>query len=383
LASGFFKDLPPLRAWSSALIATIVGFGGTVALVIQALRALGASVEQTGSAVTALCLGIAVGGAALSVKMRVPVVLAWSTPGAALLAATSPGSPWMVAIGVFIIAAMLMIVLGLVPALGRLAAHIPGSIAAATLAGVLLPFCLEAFRLGSADPLPVALLLGVFIIARQRAPLYALLIVLATGVVLTLLRGDMATLPSGATFGTLEPTLPTFEMVTLVSQNLPGLLVLRNAGYEPKAGPLFVGTGAMTLVLAPFGAFAVNLAAITAALCTSDEAHPDRTKRWTVAIIYAGLYLLLAIFSPMLVRLFLALPHTVIATLTGLALIPALMGAIGNMLTATDERDAAIITFLATGSGLALFGLGAAFWGLVVGFLALGAKALWVRRQGQ
>jgi benzoate membrane transport protein len=387
-----FRNLPPLRAWSSALIATIVGFGGTIPLVIQALRALGASVEQTSSAVTALCLGIAVGSAALSVRMRMPVVLAWSTPGAALLAGASGGSSWTVAIGVFIIAALLMIVLGLVPALGRLAGRIPGSIAAATLAGVLLPFCLAAFRLGSADPLLVALLVGVFIVARQRAPLYALLLVLAAGMALTFLRGDVAPFPSGATFGALDPTLPAFEiqaiislalplfLVTLVSQNLPGLMVLRNAGYEPKPGPLFAGTGLMTLVLAPFGALAVNLAAITAALCTSDEAHPDRSKRWTVAIIYAGLYLLLAIFSPTLVRLFLALPHTVIATLTGLALIPALMGAIGNMLTATEERDAAIVTFLATGSGVVLFGLGAAFWGLVVGFLALGVKALWMQR---
>jgi benzoate membrane transport protein len=187
-------------------------------------------------------------------------------------------------------------------------------------------------------------------------------------------------MPAGEMRAILGLAIPLF-LVTLVSQNLPGLMVLRNAGYEPPPGKLIVSTGTLSLVLAPFGAHAVNLAAITAALITSDDAHPDRTKRWTVAMIYAGFYLLLAIFSPALVRLFLALPHAVIAALTGLALVPALMSGLENMLAVKDERDAAILTFLATGSGLALFGLGSAFWGLVVGFVALAAKRLWPAAQ--
>jgi benzoate membrane transport protein len=386
------KHAPPLHSWSSALIATVVGFGGTIALLVQAFSALGATVEQTGSAVTALCLGIAIGSAALSFKIRMPIVLAWSTPGAALLAATAPGFAWPAAIAVFLSAALLMILVGLVPALGRLAARIPGSVASAMLAGVLLPFCLAAFRLGTQDTLLLAVLVGVFILARQRIPLYALLLVLVAGIVLTLVRGNVTEVPPGALFGQLLPTMPSGDpraiiglaiplfLVTLVSQNLPGLMVLRAAGYEPKPGPLIVSTGALSLVLAPFGAHAVNLAAITAAICTSEEAHPDRSKRWIVAVLNGGFYLLLAIFSPALVRLFLALPHVVIAVLTGLALIPALIGAVDNMLATKDERDAAILTFLATASGLALFGLGSAFWGLVVGFVALAAKKLWGRR---
>jgi benzoate membrane transport protein len=386
------KRLPPLHSWSSALIATVVGFGGTIALVVQAYRTLGASVEQTGSAVTALCIGFAVGGAALSLKLRMPIVLAWSTPGAALLAAAPPGLAWPTAIAIFMTAALLMIVLGLVPALGRLAARIPGSVASAMLAGVLLPFCLTAFKLGAEDPLLIALLVGVFIIARRRVPLYALLLVLVTAIALTLIRGDAGHPPPGAIFGQLIPTMPAGEvrtiiglalplfLVTLVSQNLPGLMVLRNAGYTPPAGTLIVSTGTLSLLLAPFGAHFVNLAAITAALVTSDDAHPDRAKRWMVAVIYAAFYLLLAIFSPALVRLFLALPHAVIAALTGLALIPALVGSMENMLAVKDERDAAILTFLATASGLALFGLGSAFWGLVIGFIALAAKKIWPTR---
>ena len=382
------RQLPPAPAWSSALIAALVGFGGTIALVVQAMRNLGASAEEAGSAVTALCLGIALAGATLSFRLRVPVVLAWSTPGAALLAAAAPGLSWPVAVGLFLSAAMMMILLGIVPLLGRLAERIPSSIASAMLAGVLLPFCLKLFGLGAADPLLVALLVAVFVAARQRLPLYALLLALAAGMALTVIRGDIGALPAGATFGTLRPVMPVFDarailsiglplfLVTLVSQNLPGLVVLRSAGYEPGPRPLLIGTGVAWLAAAPFGAHGVNLAAITAAICTSDEAHPDRAKRWSVGMLYAGLYLLLAIFAPLLVRLFLALPPTVIAALTGLALIPALLGAMETMLAAKPDRDPSILTFLATGSGLALFGLGSAFWGLVVGFLAVAAGRL-------
>lgn len=380
------RSLPPVPAWSSALIAALVGFGGTIALVVQAMRNLGASGDQTGSAVTALCLGIAVAGAMLSWRLRMPVVLAWSTPGAALLAAAAPGLPWPAAIGIFLSAALMMVLLGIVPLLGLLAERIPASIASAMLAGVLLPFCLKLFGLGAADPLLIALLVAVFVVARQRLPLYALLLALAAGMALTLLRGDIGPLPPGATFGTLMPVVPAFDvrailsvgvplfLVTLVSQNLPGLVVLRGAGYKPPPRPLIAGSALAWLAAAPFGAHGLNLAAITAAICTAEEAHPDRAKRWTVGMLYAGFYLLLAIFSPLLVRLFLALPPTVIAALTGVALIPALLGAMEAMMSAKSDRDPAILTFLATGSGLTLFGLGSAFWGLAVGFLALAAS---------
>jgi benzoate membrane transport protein len=382
------ERLPPVFAWSSALIATLIGFGGTVALIVQAMRTLGASVDQTGSAVTALCLGIGVTGGLLSVWLRMPIIVAWSTPGAALLAATAPGLSWPAAVGVFVAAASMMVVLALVPVFGNLARRIPASIASAMLAGVLLPFCLELFRLGAKDPLLVGLLVVTFIAARRKLPLYALLLALGVGVALTLARGAVAPLTPGATWGTLLPENPSFEarailslgvplfLVTLVSQNLPGLVILKTAGYQPKPGPLLLGVGLASLLMAPFGAHGINLAAITAAICTSEEAHPDRTKRWVVGVIYAALYLLLALFAPALVRLFLALPHLVIAALTGVALIPALIGAIESMLATKEERDPAIVTFLATGSGVALLGLGSAFWGLMAGFVALGVRAL-------
>jgi benzoate membrane transport protein len=383
--------LPPLHSWTSALIAIVVGFGGTVALIIQALRTLSASVDQTASAVTALCLGMAFGSIALSIRMRMPIVIAWSVPGAALLVASAPGVAWPVAIGVFLVAGLLMVLVGLVPALGRLAERVPMSLASAMLAGVLLPFCLDAFRIGAVDPLLIAVLVGVFILGRQLAPLYALLLVLAAGMALTLLRQQVAPLPHGATLGTLVPTLPAFQagavvslalpffLVTLISQNLAGIMVLRAAGYAPRPGALLTGTGVMSLLIAPFGAPGVNLAAITAALCTNDDAHPDRHLRWVVAVIYGSFYLLLAVFSPALVRFFLALPQAVIAALAGIALVPALLSSLENMLLERSDRDASVLTFLATASGLALFGLGSAFWGLAVGFAVLGARALWSR----
>ena len=364
----------------------MVGFGGTVALVVQTMQTMGATVEQTGSAVTALCLGIALCGAVLAIALRMPIVLAWSTPGAALLAASASHISWSTAVGAFILAGIFMAALGIVPALGRAAERIPAAVASAMLAGVLLPFCLALFRAAGQDPLLVGAVLLVFLAARQRVPLHALLLVLATGSLLSLLRGDIAPLPAGATFGTLAPVLPTFDLgtaislalplflVTLVSQNLPGLVVLRSASYAPSPRPLLVGTGLTTATLAFFGAFAVNLAAITAAICTSADAHPDRERRWTVGLLYALFYLVLAAFAPLLVRFFLSLPHHVITVLTGAALIPALMGALEVALDDRSRRDAAIVTFLVAGSGVTLHGLGAAFWALAAGGVALAIR---------
>ncbi|AXB77762.1 benzoate/H(+) symporter BenE family transporter [Novosphingobium sp. P6W] len=380
--------LPPLASWISAFIAALVGFGGTVALIVRAMQAMGADAGQVGSAVTALCLGIAVAGAVLSVWMRMPVVLAWSTPGAALLAASTGVVAWPVAVGAFLAAAAMMCVLALVPALGRLAERIPASVASAMLAGVLLPFCLELFRTLENDALLVCVLLAVFVIARARVPLYALLLVLLAGFAVLGLRGDVAGLGTGPLIGGMERSAPVFDLrsavsvgvplflVTLVSQNLPGLVVLRSAGYAPKPRPLLLGTGLASLLLAPFGAHGINLAAITAAICTGSDAHPDAAGRWVVGLIYAGFYLALALFSAPLVLFFLAMPHAAIAALTGVALIAPLTGAVEAMLVEKTERDAAILTFAATASGVSLMGIGSAFWGLLAGFAALAAKAV-------
>lgn len=381
----------PVSAISAAAVGTVIGFGGTVALVVHAGHVLGASPDQIVSMVTALCLGIGVPGMLLSWRMKVPVILAWSTPGAALLAASTLGIGWPTAVGAFLIAGVLMVITGLVPALGRLAAKIPGGIASAMLAGVLLPFCLKLFLVFPTDLALAAGLFAVFLIMRRLAPTWALPAVLVGAFAVLALRGQVTLPPGTGLFGQLSPVIPAFDLktaislalplflVTLVSQNLPGLVVLRAAGYEPPPGPLLLSTGLATVVLAPFGAYGINMAAIVAAICTGPDAHPDPQRRWIVGVLYGGLYLVVALFAAPLAGLFIAMPPAALAVLTGLALIGPLTGALSGAMAEPDHREPAVIAFAATASGVALFGIGSAFWGLLAGFIALAALR-WKRR---
>jgi benzoate membrane transport protein len=382
--------LPPPASFSAAAVATVVGFGGTVALVVQAGQALGASPAQIVSMVTALCLGIGLPGALLSWRLKMPVILAWSTPGAALLAASTLGLGWSTAVGAFVLAGVMMTLTGLVPALGRLAERIPATVASAMLAGVLLPFCLKLFLVFPTDLALAAGLLLVFLLMRRLAPAWALPAVLAAAFAVLALRGQVA-LPEGTgLFGALSPALPVFDwkaavslalplyLVTLASQNLPGLVVLRAAGYAPPAGKLIFWTGLASALLAPFGAHGVNLAALVAAIGAGPEAHPDPAQRWAVGVLYGLFYLGVALFAAPLAGLFIAMPTGALALLTGLALIAPLSGSLSGMMSAEEDREAAVLTFAATASGMALFGVGSAFWGLAVGFIALAARR-WIR----
>lgn len=385
--------LPPPASFSAAAVATVVGFGGTVALVVQAGQAMGAAPGQIISMVTALCLGIGLPGAVLSWRLKMPVVLAWSTPGAALLAASTLGLGWSTAVGAFVIAGLLMVLTGLVPALGRLAERIPAAIASAMLGGVLLPFCLKLFLVFPTDLTLAAGLLLVFVVMRRLAPAWALPAVLVAAFAVLAARGQVA-LPEGTgLFGSLSPVMPTFDwkaavslalplyLVTLASQNLPGLVVLRAAGYAPPAGKLIFWGGLTSTLLAPFGAHGVNLAAITAAICTGPDAHPDAARRWIVGVIYGLFYLVVALFAAPLAGLFIAMPTGALAAITGLALIAPLTGSLGAMMGEVKDREAAVLTFAATASGVTLFGVGSAFWGLAVGFLALAARR-WIPARG-
>ena len=389
-APAFSMRTLPASAFSSAAVATVIGFGGTVALVVQAGQALGADAGQIGSMVTALCLGIGAPGALLSWRLKIPVVLAWSTPGAALLAASTLGLSWPTAIGAFVFAALLMILTGLIPALGRLAARIPAAVASAMLAGVLLPFVLRLFKVVPDETALVVGLIAVFLIFRRLWPTWALPAVLAAAFAVLAMRGQLA-LPAGTDlFGHLEPVAPVFDwkaavslgfplfLVTLAAQNLPGLVVLQSAGYPPPANRLILSTGVASLLIAPFGGHGVNLAAITAAICTGTDAHPDLARRWIVGVIYGGLYLVVALLAAPLAGLVIAMPPAVLAAVTGLALIAPLTGALHNMMMDVGSREAAMLAFAATASGLTLFGVGSAFWGLVVGFAALAAMR-WIR----
>ncbi len=375
----------PVSVFTAAAVGTVIGFGGTVALVVQAGQVLGASPAQIVSMVTALCLGIAVPGMALSWRLKVPIILAWSTPGAALLAASTLGLGWATAIGAFMLAGAMMVVTALVPALGRLAGRIPGGIASAMLAGVLLPFCMKLFLVFPTDIPLAAGLFAVFLIMRRLAPSWALPAVLIGAFAVLAVRGQVTLPPGTGLVGELHPVLPVFDpvaaislavplfLVTLVSQNLPGLVVLRASGFEPPPRPLLLSTGLATVILAPFGAYGINLAAIVAAICTGPDAHPDPSRRWWVGVIYGALYLLVALFAAPLAGLFIAMPPAALAVLTGLALIGPLTGALTGAMAEPKDREAAVIAFAATASGVALFGIGSAFWGLLAGFVALAA----------
>ncbi len=363
---------------SAALVASLVGFGSTVALVLSAAAALGATPAQTASWLLAVSLAKAVGSAALSWGTRIPVVLAWSTPGAALIAATS-GTTMAEAVGAFLLAGVLMVLTGAIKPLGRLVDLIPDGVAAAMLAGVLLPFCLKGALTLPAAPALILPMVAVFVLVRLASPAVAVLAALGLGLGLAFGTGA-ASLPD------LRLPLPAFTLivpdfdlavllglgvpiylVTMASQNLPGFAVLRAAGYEPPVRPALMVTGALSAASAFVGAHMVNMAAITAAICLGDDVHPDRAQRWKVGLAYAGFWVTLGLLAPLIIVLLAALPPEVMVALVGLALLSPMMGALAGAFAVPEQRFAATLTLAVSASGVTAFGIGAAFWGLLAG----------------
>jgi benzoate membrane transport protein len=371
---------------SSAIVAAVVGFGGTLALIISAADAVGATQAETASCVTALCLAMAAETAWLSWRTRMPVVTAWSTPGAALIAASS-GFTMQEAVGAFIVTAALLVATGLFKPLTRLISKIPASVASAMLAGIVVTFVINAARTVTVDPWLVLPLVAVFFVIRLYNPALSVLAVLVGGGVLAYGLGRVETLPAPE-LSSLTLIAPAFSLsaviglavplylVTMASQNLSGLAVLRAAGYDPPPGELIAVTGFVSLLTAPFGALTTNLAAISAAICTGPDAHPDPAERWKTGPFYALAYLLFATFGASLVAIFAVLPQSLIVLVAGLGL----MAALGNALSIAlrDERDrfAVVTTFAVTASGLVIAGVGSAFWGLVAGLAVLALEKL-------
>jgi benzoate membrane transport protein len=366
-----------LSVISAATVAALVGYAASVAIVLAAATALGATPSQAASWLLAVSLGKAAGSAFLSWRSRVPVVLAWSTPGAALIAATT-GITLAEGVGAFIVAGLLVAATGLVRPLGALVARIPDGIAAGMLAGVLLPFCLKGA--GAAQSLPEIVLpmVAVFLAVRLVNPAMAVLAAFAAGIALALATGaDLSVL--SLTAPALEPVIPEFRLsvilglglplylVTMASQNLPGFATLRAAGYEPPVAPALTVTGLISALTATFGAHTVSMAAITAAICLGPDVHPDRERRWIVGLAYAGVWVVLGLLSPTVLQLLAALPAPVVLALVALALLSPLMGALTGAFMVPEQRFAATLTLAVTASGVAAFGIGAAFWGLVAG----------------
>lgn len=372
---------------TSAVVAALVGFGSTIAIIIAAAQAVGADAAQTSSWVAALCLSMMATSGFLSIRYRAPIITAWSTPGAALIAASS-GVSIHAAVGAFLLAGGMIVLAAGIKPFGRLIERIPSSIAAAMLAGILIRFVMAVFEGAQDAPGLVLPLVGIFLLVRLYNPSLAVLAVLFVGFGLAFGGGLARPMPSDLSLSSLTFIAPAWDLtaliglglplflVTMASQNLPGFAVLRASGYTPPSRPILAVTGLSSVVTAFFGAHTSNLAAISAAICTGPDTHPDPKKRWMVGPFYAVVYLLFAAFSAPLIGLITALPPALIQTVAGLALIGAFTGALTSALSEEAKRFPAVMTLAVTASGLTLFGIGSAFWGLVAGLAAMGLDAL-------
>jgi benzoate membrane transport protein len=383
------------RSWlQPALLGCVtafVGFASSFAVVLNGLTAVGASEAEAASGLMAAAIAMGLAGVALSVALRQPVSSAWSTPGAALLASTGAAAGgWPAAIGAFLIANALFVAAALVRPLGRAVASIPGSLANAMLAGVLFNLCLAPVKSAAAAPAATAFVVAVWLVVLRYRRIYATpAAAFAAALVIAyqapgLALGRVAPAPilvwpqfSLEAFASLA--LPLF-LVTMASQNLPGVAVLKTYGYSPSPSLAIGVTGAFGLLAAPFGGHAVNLSAITAALCASPDASPDPDRRWIASAVAGAVYVLFGVTAGAVTRMAAGAPLLVEAV-AGLALIGALGVSLHNALAQAGERDAALATFLVTASGVSFHGVGAAFWGLVAGgvMLAVTRAGAWPR----
>lgn len=366
----------------AGLISVIVNYGGTFILIFQAAKAAGLSPELTASWVWSISIGVGITGILLSWLSREPVITAWSTPAAAFLITALAAVPYAEAIGAYLLSALAFVILGLTGYFEKLIRLIPPSIASGLLAGILLQFGIAAFSSISIDPFLAIMLFLIYLLAKRLSARYAVVSVLVFGFIFLLLQAridfsgfalqlasPVFTAPEFSVNALLSVALPLF-LITLTGQYMPGLLVLRNDGYQTSLKPIFALTGLGSLVMAPFGSHAFNLAAITAAICTGPESHPDPSKRWIAGIAAGIFYILVGIFGVTLAALFTAFPAAFISTLAGLALLGSIAGSLANAMSDSAAREASLITFLATAADISLLGIGGAFWGLVFGLIS-------------
>lgn len=377
------KDLS-LSAAIAGFVTVLVGYTSSAAIVFSAARAAGATPAELASWMWALGLGMGLTCIGLSLRFRVPVVTAWSTPGAALLATSAAGLPMSAAVGAFLVSGVLMVLAGATGLFERSMSRIPVPLASGMLAGVLLRFGMDAFVAVRTQPGLALAMFGAYLLGRRLWPRYAVVGVLGTGVALAAGTGLLGleavhleltrpvfTAPTFTAGAVVGVAIPLF-VVTMASQNVPGVAVMRAAGYgATPVSPLVTWTGLTTVALAPFGGYAFNLAAITAALCMGREAHEDPARRY-VASVFAGLfYLVLGLFGATVGALFAAFPKELVMAVAGLALVNTIASGLAAATRDDGQREAALITFLVTASGVSLLGVGAAFWGLVAGVAAL------------
>ena len=384
-----WKDIS-FSAIVAGFVAVLVGFTSSVVIVFQAAAALGATPEQTASWIWALGLGMGLTSLGLSLRYRQPVLTAWSTPGAALLVTAGAGVGMADAVGAFIVSALFVTLAGASGWFERAMNRIPLALASALLAGVLARFAFDAFAAAHSDVTLVAAMFVAYLLGRRWWPRYAVPGVLLAGMAVALARGQLHfdavpwqlaspvfTLPSFSLAATIGIALPLF-VVTMASQNLPGVAAQRAAGYRTPVSPVITTTGLATLLLAPFGGFALNLAAITAAICMGREAHPDPARRWVASAAAGVFYIATGLLAGAVVALIAAFPKVLVLALAGLALLGTVGAGLAAAMKDESQREPALITFVVSASGLTLWGVGPAFWGVVAGGLAWGV----LRRRG-
>ena len=374
---------------TSGLVAVVVGFGGSVAVVIAAADSLGATEAQKASWITVLCLSMAAGSLWLSWRSKMPVVLAWSTPGAALIAA-SVGIDMEQAVGAFLVAGALIVLTGVIRPLGAAAARIPPALATALLAGVLFDFVAGAVVDSVALPVLGVPMVAAFLLVRLWSAAWAVIAAICVGVGIVLAAGMHGDLPAIALSppvliapvldaGTVLGLALPLYIVTMASQNLPGIAVLRADGYAPPVPAILNVTGALSVLTAPFGGHTTSLAAITAAICTGPDAHPDPQERWKGCLVYGAGYAGLALIGASVVVMAASLPGALITILAGLALIGPFMGALRAAFGSGGDSFPAALTFAVTASGVSFWSVGAPFWGLALGLLAMALAGLRAR----
>lgn len=372
------KQTSWIPAIIAGIIATTISYAGPLVIVFQAAQSLEPAIVA--SWIWAISIGSGVLGIVMSWRWRVPIVVAWSAPGSALLVTMLPQTDFATAVGAYIVANLAVLVVGASGAFDRLMKRLPAAITAAMLAGILFRFVIDMVGAVPSAPLMVIAMIVAFFAGRVLAPRYAVVAVLVTGVVLTFIEGGLTgsigaphlTLPVWTTphfdwAATASIALP-LAVVALTGQFLPGIAVLRAAGYEePAARPIVSASAIGSILLAPFGCHGLNLAAFTAAICLGPDAHPDPARRYVAGIAGGLTYLVFGAFAATVLALFATLPKTLIAALAGLALFPVVSGSLSTALRAEDSRDGALVTFAVSASGMTLAGLGSAFWGLVFG----------------
>jgi benzoate membrane transport protein len=365
----------------AGFVAMMTGYTSSLVLMFQAGQAAHLSSAQISSWIWALSIGMAVCTIGLSLRFRAPIVIAWSTPGAALLVSSLPHVAYAEAIGAFIVCAALLTVVGLTGWFDTLMKRIPAGIASALLAGILFEIGIEIFRAAQFQTALVLTMFFTYLIVKRLAPRYAIVTTLIVGTAAAAglglldfshfrvaLAQPVFTMPAFSVAASVSIGIPLF-VVAMASQNVPGIAVLRADGYTTPSAPLISTTGIASLLLAPFGAHGINLAAITAAICTGPEAHEDRDKRYTAAVWAGIFYLLAGVFGATIAALFAALPKALVVSVAALALFASIMSGLANAMQDVKQREAALVTFMVTASGLTLLSIGSAFWGLVAGVL--------------